>query len=221
LSETPRLAPVASEGPGGVASSSFLVDARRSHTVRGYRLSLAALLALSACGASPVQDKLSLEISSSQLPLQLSTLCADTTCKTLQRLPVQLLYAPGLAKTEQVEFAQYRVDYTLDGVKGKVPYYAAAKQLVLTPGESASLSLDVFGEAQRSFMLKAVGHGMASGIAKITFAGYDHDNAQIFVEAQFEVEIGEIDLGTPSTKPAADAGTTPDAGTTGSPDGGT
>ena len=176
------------------------------------------LLLLSGCGGSPVQDDLSIHIAQEQLPLRISTLCADATCEALQQLHAEIRYAAGLAQTEVVELDQYRVDYELDGVKGTVPFFAARKKLSLSPGASAQLILAVSGQSQRSFLIKQVGHATVSGSGQITFAGYDHDNGQVLLKTQFELEFGEIVLSpttkapnTP-TKSTADGGTRSDAG---------
>jgi hypothetical protein len=182
------------------------------------------LLLLLGCGANPVEKDLSINVGVEASPLRLSTLCEDATCAEVEQVHVQIVFAAGLPQTEEAELDEYRVDYELDGLKTP-PYYAAKKKLLITPGETASLSLDVFGSAQRSFMIKELGHGTTTGTARLTYAGYDHDNNQILVKTRFEVAVGEIGLtsasGTTLTSPPnpLDAGSqkpsvgTPDAGT--------
>jgi len=187
------------------------------------------LLLLLGCGANPVEKDLSIRVSDQALPLKISTSCEDPSCAELQQLHTEIVYAAGLPQTETVELDEYRVDYDLDGVKGPVPYFAAKKKLLLSPGESASLSLDISGSSQRSYLIKKLGHASASGIGRLTFAGYDHDNHQILAKSQFEVEVGEIDLGgamgttsPPMTMPTQPQTSPGDAGTTrtGVPDAG-
>ena len=157
------------------------------------------------CGAPSVEDDLTLSVTPALGQLQVDSVC-DPSCTGDETAAVHIAYVNQTRPAKDtVEFKQYRVDYTLAGVS-KVPYFAAMRDVRMQPGADEALTLQVVGSAQREFVAEAA-HGRAvSGTATLEFAGYDFDNRQVFIDAQFDVRFEDV------TTASADSSAEPDAG---------
>jgi hypothetical protein len=177
--------------------------------VRGRRASLVgvgALLALSpvvlAAGCDDTVDGDLSATTSAGGELVIDDVCSPS-CGGSDSLDVQVSYAAE--KTPQqgdVQLAEYRVDFTLPGVTGTVPFYAGTTTYALSPGKQATQTLLVVGTTQRQFVQQAIGSQSVAGTAKLTLAGYDFDNRQVFVTTTFAVRFGPIS----GPAPVVDAG---------------
>lgn len=156
---------------------------------------------LLACDDPTVGDQLTVTARPNGGSLQVDDRC-NPACAGADSVDVQIAYAKGTTPQQgNVQLLQYRVDYTLTGVRGDVPFYAGQTSFDLPPGGNQTQTVRAVGSAQRDFVRQAAGDAVVTGTAKLTLAGYDYDNRQVTIDAVFEVSFGRA-----SGAGAADAG---------------
>lgn len=170
----------------------------------------AALVCAFGCGAPSIGDDLTLTVDATTSALRIDTKCGSS-CGGDTVVTATISYDnPNMTRpqSDAVEFWQYKVAYSLGGVQD-VPFFAGdirKNDIKLEPGGSASLTLQLAGSAQRDAVRKAA--GKASGTATLELAGYDFDNRQIFVDAEFNVRFADF-AAADDDKPDAGAANAP------------
>jgi hypothetical protein len=168
-----------------------------------WRSAIAAALAcvpallLAGCNDDAVDGDLTATTSAGG-ELVIDDVCTPS-CVGNDSLEVQVAYASSkIPQQGDVQLVQYRVDFTLPGLSGTVPFYAGQTSFALSPGKSQSESLLVAGTTQRQFVQLAAGGRAVSGTAKLTLAGYDFDNRQVFVSTTFAVTFSPVSGSAPT-----------------------
>jgi hypothetical protein len=164
------------------------------------------------CDPEPIEDDLRLSLGTDGEPVTVPIGC-ESPCDGDARLDVELEYVDDFRTDDETfELVQYRVDYDLPGTDGDVPYFAGDRGLTLAPGDTASFSVKIAGDAQRQFLLQELGedaYGL-EGRATLTLAGYDSLNAQVFIEGDFDVRF--VDVAADAADVDSSAGTGDSAG---------
>lgn len=165
------------------------------------------LLLLLACDEDSVDANLSLTADANGgTLLRVDDVCAPECAGDLMINSHLSYHSTGSVQLVKVEIVQYRVDYALPGAASDVPFYGGKTSFEIMPGETKVQSLVAVGSAQRDFVRRATGGAPVGGTGKLTLAGYDEDNHQVFIETGFEVRFSnETGTGAPMQLPA-DAG---------------
>jgi hypothetical protein len=144
------------------------------------------------CGSPSVADDLTLGVEPGSGELQVDSVCKPV-CGGADSASIHIAYS-GTTRpaTDTVDFKQYRVDYTLHGVNGTVPYFAGLLAIPLAPGADEMQTLQLVGSAQRKFVADATDGQPVSGSAKLELAGYDFDNRQVFISSEFNVRFEDL-----------------------------
>jgi hypothetical protein len=153
-------------------------------------LTLILLCAL-GCDPEPVEEDLRVRFPDASR-VEVDVDCGGG-CGGTSRLGVEIEYdAEFRPDDETVELLQYRIDYELDGLDEQPPFFADEQGIALTPGDVVSFDVTPAGPAQREFVREQADGESVSGVATITFAGYDYDDAQIFIEADFPIRFSDL-----------------------------
>ena len=143
---------------------------------------------LLACNDPSGTDRLQLQLSSMASPAEIGTGCAEACERAV--LAVQLSYPDEMyAPRETIELLQYRIDFALGSQLAGMPYFAGPLSLVMAPGQTQELKLTAAGAAQRAYVESVGGQTPLSGQAKLTLAGYDWDDRQVFLSSSFDVRF--------------------------------
>ncbi|MBA2321906.1 MAG: hypothetical protein H0V89_12220 [Deltaproteobacteria bacterium] len=109
-------------------------------------------------------------------PAQVDVECANGGCETLETVAVTVTWTedPLFLDDDQIEIAQYRIDYAVPGIEG-IPFYAGYTTQFLTPGTTVTFDVPVVGGTQRELLAAAIDAGETlTGSATLTLGGWDH-----------------------------------------------
>ncbi|HET8933030.1 MAG TPA: hypothetical protein VFN67_06315 [Polyangiales bacterium] len=148
---------------------------------------LALSAASAACNDPSSESRLGVTLASSD-PVIVQFGCGSECVEASLSLAID--YPQGAYNSaDTIQLLQYRIDYEIAGSKLDLPYYAEPLSLVIKPDELRPLTLVAAGDAQREELADALGSTRASGTASVQLGGYDWDNRQVFVRADFEVQF--------------------------------
>jgi hypothetical protein len=180
------------------------------------RLRFAAILApcglLAACEPIRTADYLQITFEG---PAQVDVNCANGGCEDIDTVPVTVTWSddPLFLDDDQIEIAQYRVDYSVPSVEGDIPFYAGYTTQYLTPGSTVTFSIAPMGQTQRDLLGPQIAPGQTLIVsATLTLGGWDHENEVIGDdddEAQAPFEIWLADFSEFATETTPTPVTTP------------
>jgi hypothetical protein len=179
------------------------------------RLAPIALLALAAA-CEPIQTADYLQITFAG-PAQVDVNCGNGGCTPVPTVDVTVAFAedPLFLADDQFEIAQYRVDYSIPGVDGEVPFYAGYTTQYLTPGSTVTFAVVPMGERQRDLVEPTVAPGqVVIASATLTLGGWDPDGEVIGddegeAQATFELWLADFSAMETETTPSTTPSTTP------------
>jgi hypothetical protein len=155
---------------------------------RSRALQIATLACVTAACTDPLsEDRLEVEVDSIKAPVVRFACAAGCPASTVT-LAIEYPVA-SYNPEDTLQLLQYRIDYDVTGSKLELPYYAEPMSLVIKPGDQKELMLTAAGQAQRDSLEAKLGSSTASGKASIQLAGYDWDNQQVFIHADFDVQF--------------------------------
>ena len=142
----------------------------------------------------------SLEVNVLNGAITVDTYCDNGGCEDLALLAftLRLDMETPLPENDEVTFLQYRIDYTLTGVKEKVPYFSAPIEVIVHNNDDIAMSLQVAGSRQRAFLKKEIGTDTVMGTGKVTLAGYDEKDNRIDYTFGFNIHFGDFTTAPPS-----------------------
>ena len=161
-------------------------------------------LFLSGCAPLSVSDYLTVAFPA---PAEIDIVCKDGGCETLDTLSLTMTWEtdPVFLEGSTLTLYEYRIDYSIPGIDGEIPYFAGISEQTLELGESLSFSIMPIGNQQRELLTSQIpADEVYSGMGILTFAGWDMNNEVIvFPEdgAVFSIGAGNFSAlsGTPST----------------------
>ena len=95
----------------------------------------------------------------------------------------------ALPENDEIEFLQYRVDYTIPGET--LPYFAAPVEAVVQNNSDTALILRIAGSRQRQSLSHVEGD-TAIGTARLTLAGYDEKDHRVDYDFGFNIQFGDF-----------------------------
>jgi hypothetical protein len=162
------------------------------HTI----LSIVLLVSIATgCDENSVEDELELTIDSQSLPIQVDTVCHNGGCDSegIIAFTVGFDEDAQLSDETEVEFLQYRIDYTVPSLASPIPFHAGRLQLLVYPEKASFGVLPSAGEKQRDFVVdNNLGDVEIGGKAVLTLAGYDQYDEQVFLETVFDISFGDF-----------------------------
>jgi hypothetical protein len=164
------------------------VSPENSRPVWRWILPLWAAWQTPACDDTSSSGRLELHMGADTAPLKIQTGCAEECERPV--VAVEIRYPKETyPELDTIELLQYRVEFSLDSGLGDVPYYAGPLALMIAPDDSQELKLTAAGDAQRELVEQTFGQKAVSGEAKVTLAGYDWEDRQVFVSSTFDVRF--------------------------------
>ena len=155
---------------------------------RSRALQIATLACVTAaCSESLSEDRLEVEVDSTEATVVRFECAASCTASTVT-LTINYPLA-SYNPDDTLQLLQYRIDYDVSGSKLTLPYYAEPMSLVIKPGDDKEVTLTAAGQAQRDRLEAKLGASTGSAKASIQLAGYDWDNQQVFIHADFDVQF--------------------------------
>lgn len=157
----------------------------RERTQLTASLTLGALL-LGGCDGRALEDDLRMSIAGEE-----TAVVVDLSCEACAaEVDVDVYFDPDayLNPDDEVVLEQFRVDYELPGVDD-VPYLAGVLEQLVRPEDQANFVVLVAGSAQREHVRDESPEDDVEGRATLTLAGYDSDDAQVFVEKELAIRF--------------------------------
>jgi hypothetical protein len=158
---------------------------------------LGVLLA-SGCGRT-LEEDLRISVAGEGRTVVVELGCAEC----VPAVDVDVYFDPDayLAEDDEVVIEQYRVDYDLSGLTGRVPYFAGVLELHVRADEDGSFAATLAGTEQREHVLEQSPEDDVEGRATLTLAGYDSENEQAFIETEIPIRFvhghGALEESTP------------------------
>ena len=158
------------------------------------------------CGSDSAAERLVLALGDGGGVLLVDTTC-EATCGGDDQIAVRIDYPDRqYVDDEVIELTQYRVDYDVRLVPGDIQYFAGMLGVSLAPGSGTTVTLTVAGTEQRKYVREHIDDEIVAGTATLMLAGYDWDNAQVFVEREFDIRFGDLALGDTAAGTAGSGG---------------
>jgi hypothetical protein len=132
-----------------------------------------------------------LEVTLLENSVQVDVSCDNGGCETAPEInfAVRLEADDALRENDEIEFLQYRVDYTLSG--GAIPFFASPLQAIVHNNSETVLSLQVAGARQRAALADR-SDDIVAGTARLTLAGYDEKDEQVEFDLGFNIQFGDF-----------------------------
>jgi hypothetical protein len=167
---------------------------RGEEVKRAYPGAVALISLLWGCDTGTLEDRLVLTFAPYSTPVNVDTDCGNGGCGGQERIAATLGFDRDsyVAEDTRVQFEQYRVEYDLPDIEPDVPYFASPLDLVVTPAETTTFYFYAAGQTQRDFVREAAGGEPAQGTARLTLAGYDDQDEQVFLEKGFDISFADF-----------------------------
>lgn len=165
---------------------------------------LAGLGVLSVCGVlggcgGTTADVATLVLDDADVSVD--TLCPSACAGDTPLLTVSIPEDITIGSSASLELVQYRVDYALPSLSGagEVPFFAAELgALAVAFAGSTAFALDPAGDQQRDWVYAQVGGEGVEGVATVTIAAYDEQDALVNLSLDFDITFADLETAAAS-----------------------